>query len=80
MEALHETLRRIQRRTELERAMRRPGGIPILAERELQKLRAELALEPAAVEAIMKLTDRIRRPIDTLSVEDVAENLKPPHQ
>jgi hypothetical protein len=35
MEPLHEALRLIKRQTELENAMRRPGGIRVTEEREL---------------------------------------------
>ena len=53
MEPLHEALRLIKRQTELENAMRRPGGIRVVEERELFQLRHELTLYPAAVTAII---------------------------
>ena len=71
MEPLHEALRLIKRQTELELAMRRPGGIRVTEERELFQLRGALAQFPAAVTAIMEAAARMRRPVDTISVEDV---------
>jgi hypothetical protein len=71
MEPLHEALRLIKRQTELESAMRRPGGIRVTEERELFQVRSALAQFPAAVTAIMDAAARMRRPIDTISVEDV---------
>jgi hypothetical protein len=68
---LHEALRLIKRQTELENAMRRPGGIRVTEERELFQLRHALAQYPAAVTAIVEAASRMRRPIDTISLEDV---------
>jgi hypothetical protein len=71
MEPLHEALRLIKRQTELETAMRRPGGIRVTEERELFQLRGALARYPAAVNAIIEAAARMRRPVDTISAEDV---------
>jgi hypothetical protein len=71
MEPLHEALRLIKRQSELENAMRRPGGIRITEERELHQLRGALTRFPAAVNAIMEAASRMRRPVDTISAEDV---------
>ena len=71
MEPLHEALRLIKRQTELESAMRRPGGIRVTEERELFQLRGALAQFPAAVTAIIDAATRMRRPVDTISAEDV---------
>lgn len=71
MEPLHEALRLIKRQAELEIAMRRPGGIRITEERELHQLRDALTRYPAAVSAIMEAASRMRRPIDTISADDV---------
>jgi ribosomal protein L16/L10AE len=51
--------------------MRRPGGIRVTEGRELFQLRGALAQFPAAVTAIMEAASRMRRPVDTISVEDV---------
>jgi hypothetical protein len=71
MEPLHEALRLIKRQTELENAMRRPGGIRVTEERELFKLRHALIQYPAAVNAILEAAERMRRPVDTISIDDV---------
>jgi hypothetical protein len=71
MEPLHEALRLIKRQTVLESAMRRPGGIRVTEERELYQLRSALTQYPAAVTAIMEAASRMRRPVDTISAEDV---------
>jgi hypothetical protein len=71
MEPLHETLRLIKRQSEIQTAMRRPGGIRVTEERELFQLRAALARYPAAVNAIMETASRMHRPLDAISIEDV---------
>ena len=71
MEPLHEALRLIKRQAELENAMRRPGGIRVAEEHELHQLRGALARFPAAVTAILEAASRMRRPVDTISAEDV---------
>jgi hypothetical protein len=71
MEPLHEALRLIKRQTELENAMRRPGGIRVTEEHELFRLRDALTQYPAAVTAILEAADRMRRPVDTISADDV---------
>ena len=78
MEPLHEALRLIKRQAELESAMRRPGGIRVTVERELFQVRGALTQFPAAVTAIMDAAARMRRPIDTISVDDI-ERLSIPH-
>jgi len=71
MEPLSETLRLIKRKAELENGMRRPGGIRILEERELIEVRSTLTQQPAAVRAILTTAARMRRPVDSLSAEDI---------
>ncbi len=71
MEPLHEALRLIKRQTELENAMRRPGGIQVTEERELLQLRHALTQYPAAVTPIIEAAARMRRPVDTISICDV---------
>jgi hypothetical protein len=78
MEPLHEALRLIKRQAELESAMRRPGGIRVTEERELFQVRGALTQFPAAVTAILEAASRMRRPVDTISVEDV-ERLSTSH-
>jgi hypothetical protein len=68
---LHEALRLIKRQTELENAMRRPGGIRVTEERELFQLRHALTQFPAAITAILEAAERMRRPVDTISTDDI---------
>jgi hypothetical protein len=68
---LHEALRLIKRQTELENAMRRPGANRVTEERELFQFRDALTQYPAAVTAIIEAAARMRRPADTISVDDV---------
>ncbi len=72
---LHEALRLIKRQTELEDAMGRPGGIRVTEERELFQLRHALTQYPAAVTAIIEAAARMRRPVDTICVDDVEATL-----
>jgi hypothetical protein len=51
--------------------MRRPGGIRITEERELHRLRGALSQYPATVTAILETASQMRRPVDTISAEDV---------
>jgi hypothetical protein len=71
MEPLHEALRLIKRQTELENAMCRPGGIRVTEERELFQLRHALTQYPAAFSAIVEAAARMKRPLDTISIDDV---------
>jgi hypothetical protein len=71
MEPLYEALRLIKRQTELENAMRRPGGIRVTEERELFQLWHALTQYPAAVTAIIEAAARMRRPIDSISLDDI---------
>jgi hypothetical protein len=71
MEPVSEALRLLKRQAEIQRQMRRPGGIPILEERELFVIRERLADYPAAVRAIMQLAGTLHTPVDQLRVEDV---------
>jgi hypothetical protein len=71
MEPLQEALRLIKRQAEIESAMRQHGGVRITEERELFQLRSALTQYPSAVTAIMAAASHLRRPVDTLSADDV---------
>lgn len=71
MEPLTEALRLLRRQSELEEAMRRPGGIRMTEERELYPLKDSLQKYPAAVRAILNTSKRLHRPVDALSLNDV---------
>lgn len=74
MEPLSEALSLMRRQSQLEDAMRRPGGIRVTEERELYELRTALQKYPAAVRAILETSNRLHRPIDTLSTQDIELN------
>lgn len=61
----------LKRQTQLENQMRRPGGIEITEERELYAPRDRLQADPAAVRTVIEASERLHRPIDLLSLEDV---------
>ena len=79
MEPVQHALSLLKRQSELENAMRRPGGIRVTEERELYRLREALSQFPAAVTAILEAASRMRRPVDTLCIEDVelADSITP---
>jgi hypothetical protein len=71
MEPLNEALRLLRRQSQLEEAMRRPGGIRVIEEREIYELREALRRFPVAVTAILEASRRLHRPVDALSEHDV---------
>lgn len=71
MEPLHEALRLMQRHAQLEEQMRQPGGIRINEERELFVLHRQLQSYPASTRAILEAAQRLRRPVDSLTILDV---------
>jgi len=73
MEPLREALRLLRRQSELEDAMRRPGGIRIVEEREIYALREQLKHYPAAVRAILDAASRLHRPVETLTPREVEQ-------
>ena len=70
MEPVSEALRLLRRQSELEEAMRRPGGIRVTEERELYALRDVLRRYPGAVTAILDAARRLHRPVDALTFSD----------
>ena len=71
MEPITEALELLKRQAVLENGLRRAGGIRVTEERELFQLRNALTHFPAAVTAIVEAASRMRRPVDTISSEDV---------
>ena len=66
MQVQPELQRLLQRHGEIERAMRRPGGIRIMVERELQAIRERLKNFPAALQSVQPwaaATDRAEPPL-----------------
>ena len=74
MEPLTEALQLMQRQATLEDAMRSRGGVRVLEERELYALRARLTRFPDAVRAILETSNRLHRPVDSLSIADIEPN------
>ena len=73
MEPLSEALRMLRRQAELENAMRKPGGIKVMEERELYALQAHLATVPAAARAVLEAARRLHRPVDVLTLREIEE-------
>ena len=71
MEPLNEALRLLRRQAEIENAMRGPGGIRVTAERELHEIRKTLTRYPGAVRAILETASLLRRPVETISEQDI---------
>jgi hypothetical protein len=71
MHSLDETLRLLKRQSQLEKAIRRPGGIRIIEERELVLLRSALEKVPIEVATIMDTAAKMRKPLDNMSPEDL---------
>jgi hypothetical protein len=74
MELVSEALRLLRRQSELEDAMRSPGGIRVTEERDLYAIRQRLQLYPQAVAAILQTAADLHRPVDTLSLKDVKQS------
>jgi hypothetical protein len=71
MKPLIEALHLLRRQAELEKAMRRRGGIPVIEEQELFQLRETLAGLPGPVKAVLDTSNRLGRAIDDLSIDDL---------
>jgi hypothetical protein len=71
MEPVAECLALLKRQAEIESALRQPGGIRVIEERELYALRQRLRHYPEAVAAILQTASNLHRPVDALCVEDI---------
>ena len=71
MEPITEALALLKRQSELETGLRQPGGIRVTEERELCAVRQRLQRYPQAVEAILRTSSNLRRPVDALSYADL---------
>jgi hypothetical protein len=60
MESINELLKLFMRQAELERAMKRPGGVRVIEERELNTVREKLARIPDAVKRASQAQDNDR--------------------
>jgi hypothetical protein len=73
MDPLSEALQLLQRQLALEEAMHSRGGIRVIDERELYRLRERLTKFPTAVSTILAASKRLNRRVETLSVHDVSD-------
>ncbi len=71
LETVDQALAMLKRQAEIESGLRQPGGVRVCEERELYALRQRLQRYPEAVAAILQTASNLRRPVDTLCVEDV---------
>jgi hypothetical protein len=71
MGSLTEALQLLRRQSEPEKSMRGPGGIRVIEEREIYALPENLKGFPAAVASILEASNRLHRPVETLSVRDI---------
>jgi hypothetical protein len=67
-----EALRLLKRQAQIQSDLRRFGRARVTEERELFLIRNRLAQFPAAVQAITLTAAELQRPVDTLSLRDVA--------
>jgi hypothetical protein len=72
MDTMTEALTLLQRREELETAMRQPGGIRILEERELLILRNRIEQLPESTKAVLQVTRVSRRPDERTQTDSPA--------
>lgn len=71
MEPINQALALLKRQAELQNAVRRGRGNPVLEERELYLIRQQLACYPAAMQAIAMTSYELRRPVTDLLPRDV---------
>ncbi len=71
MEPITTALELLKRQTEIEARMRQLGGARVTEERDLYALRQALQRYPEAVKAILETATTLRRPVDSLTAEDV---------
>jgi hypothetical protein len=57
MESVNELLKLFMRQAELERAMKQPGGVRVIEERELKTVREKLARVPDAAKRASQAQD-----------------------
>lgn len=71
MDTINEALGLLRRQEELETAMRRPGGIRILEERELRQLRLKIEQLPEAIKTAIQTAQALNRPVTQITEQDV---------
>jgi hypothetical protein len=71
MEPVTTALELLKRQSEIEARLRQPGAIRVTEERELYALRQALQRYPEAVKAILQTAANLKRPVDSLTAEDI---------
>jgi hypothetical protein len=71
MQMVNEALNLLKRQAELESGMRRPGGIRILEERELHRVRQSLQRVPEATDAVLQAARALGCPLSSVTERDV---------
>ena len=71
MQTINDTIRLLRRQADLERAMRKPGGIRITEEQELILLKRRLEQYPAAASAVVQAAHALRKSVSEISAHDV---------
>jgi hypothetical protein len=71
MQTVTDALNLLKRQTEIEQAMKNPGGIRITEEQELHTIRRKLQEFPEAVQAIIQAAHALRKPVTNLLSIDV---------
>jgi len=71
MQTVSEALNLLKRQSEIEAAMKQPGGIRITEEQELVNLRRRLESYPEAMRAVIQAAHALRRPIAEVTEKDV---------
>lgn len=62
-DAMQEALQLVKRQTEIEAAMRQPGGIRVIEERELHAIRRRLQQLPEVTQAVIQAAQALRRSV-----------------
>jgi len=71
MQTVSAALNLLKRQSEIEAAMKQPGGIRITEEQELINLRRRLENYPEAMRAVIQAVHALRRPISDVTEKDV---------
>jgi hypothetical protein len=71
MRGVNEALQLLKRQTEIENAMRRPGGIRVTEEQELHVVRLQLRQIPEAMQAVIDAAQALQRPVTDVSAQEV---------
>jgi hypothetical protein len=73
MDTLHTTLSLLRRHALLEARLQYPNPDPsdVRTEWELERIRARLKYSPATIRVILETAQRLRRPVEALSIADL---------